>query len=650
MSKFLKNNKGASLVYVLITLVFVGAIAMLVLDSARKETIDSSLRASSEMARFAATSGLTYAATLLANPVAQIPEQAINSQLFITNWFNRDRNQPDPTLTTEQQRWIVGSPTTFFTDDNGFRFRVRVMNIDFSRVISITEEIPESGTPPIRQFRNNRNLGDSYITVQLQSEAIDASGSRARNIGIFQIFGYENQIDVDALLTHALHLNGGNIWIHCPVDITGPTFVGARTAVPSMDGNNEIIRNGPAINFMNTIVARSFFRGELIVLQNEFANAILLGNAEFRGPAYFEGGDVDFRNAPSEFHRGFGGSAMFQSVAANAVIMNGTAPNNRNLVVLSGGFTGRLQDWPPPPTVIGNGLRFLGVNTELIHAGAGTFEYYTGTVAGNAPGRVSIIDMEDEEIADTLGIINRNPPAPQIVLTDEILRLAVPVNYTPAAGAPNAGIARVNFVNGALNEAALTDLWNTRTKFVDPSNPARQWLVLSVTGAWPFASAAGAVFNQRAIVIIRNGTTGNAVGNFPNVAGNMLVWIHPDFNGIWSYGGIGGNFRGLFYNASPNAQINLSAAAVGWTVRGAFYNAPQNPNPEAPESNALIQLGTGAAGRITVVHDPVALREFEDLGIVQPAEDDGAEMINLQQIPANLNARGPFTELLNRSF
>jgi len=205
------NNKGASLMYVLMALVFVGAIAMLVLNSSRKETIDSSLRASSEMARYAATSGLTLAATTLTNPEATLPGQGTTtSQQFITALFN------DP---NGANRWVVGedgnSANAFQADGNGGRYRVRVMNIDFSQTGPVSELV--AGVPQLRQGRNVRN---SPIVVQLESEVIDASGSRSRNIGVYELFGYETQGGAEVQVpTNALYMGSGIDEINIPITV-----------------------------------------------------------------------------------------------------------------------------------------------------------------------------------------------------------------------------------------------------------------------------------------------------------------------------------------------------------------------------------------------------------------------------------------------
>jgi hypothetical protein len=662
MRKTINNDKGASLVYVLIALVFVGAIAMLVLNSARKETIDSSLRASSEMARFAATSGLTLASTFLANPEATIPAQGITSFQLLRNLYLRSEGlnaerQPLPAdesrLPLEAQRWILGNANEFFTDDNGFRFRVRVMNIDFSRVISITEEIPESGTPPIRQFRNNRNLGDSYITVQLQSEAIDASGSRARNIGIFQIFGYENQIDVDALLTHALHLGDGNIILRCPITINGPAFIGGiGSAVP-------------AINFSTNVGHRSHFNGELILRQRDIHTSIIR-NTDFGGAAFFNGGGIDIRGATTEnnFFGGMGGTSIFTietgnvRVRPNPIIL-ADGSRERNSVIFTNPITvpsdishGRFMFEANNNTdLVSNNPAFRWNGNNLGHA------FWTGNP--NTPRNFQGSTENDrmDEIIEALRISNINPPAPRIVLTPEILARAIPINHDDAPNPqhncePNSG--HVRCVNGALNETALNNLWlaerNAGRLFTD--NAGRQWLVLDIDGVIPLGSNE-TTFNHRAIIISR-GATGDAAGffgGFPRVAnnGNVLFFLNEDADASFSANMLSGSFRGMFYNASPNLEINLSAGNTGWTVNGAFYYAPQATGT-TDDITGHIRLGDGLVGRITVNHNRAALREFEEMGIVIPAEDDGDERINLQQIPLNLNARGTFTELLNRSF
>ncbi|MCL2843846.1 MAG: hypothetical protein FWE23_00090 [Chitinivibrionia bacterium] len=652
MSRCLKGNKGASLVYVLITLVFVGAIAMLVLNSSRKETIDASLRASSEMARFAATSGLNYAVSWLAD--ANNDDNVLN---ILLSWREHQiDNDEEPT------RWLTGNANAYEQLD-GMRVRVQIVNVDFSQMRRITRRVvndngtfrfmfprPTDPVPniiPVAQVNTNdpNNLftqvapiQNSRITVLIRSEAIDRSGSRASNLGFYTVFGFEPEemaVEMQNIPRHALFSGGGNLWIHTPVTINGPAFVGGRTAV----AGGLIAINVPA--------QTSMFNGEFVLVQPADAEQSLIMNIDFMSSALFEGGQVHFTNANSRFHGRFGGSSTFTAVGADAEIENGTAAR-RNLVMLSGTFADRLQNhpvdpWPPaggitdpghaPSSIIGSGLRFRGTNTALIRRNNTDVQYYTGPLSCPnwcaSPGNVEIINnMTLDQISDSLGITDRNPPA--VGMNIEHL---IPRHHSET-----------------INGSTLNNLWENNTKYTDRAG--REWLILEVGNPNIIAINPGGTFNHRAVIIVRPGTTGNTGtgGSLFNMgdSANVLLFFPQNFAGTWSYAEIQGNFRGMFYNASPDAQINLSAATgAGWIVNGSFYNAPET-------ANSRIVLGTGQVGRITVNYNQQVICEIADLGVFVPnvnCDPDnggggGGGIPELRRIPEE-RVR---TELLNRSF
>jgi len=187
----------------------------------------------------------------------------------------------------------------------------------------------------------------------------------------------------------------------------------------------------------------------------------------------------------------------------------------------------------------------------------------------------------------------------------------------------------------------LNNMWAANPKYKD------NWLVLrTATGGVPFTKGSGR-FNKKAIII--NRSAGHSSGSLPDVdvaaKGNILFYIPPATNTVVSYGQISGSFRGMFYNASPNTEVNLSATSAGWTVNGAFYNAGKITD----NTSAVIQLGTGANGRITINYDEEALNELSELGIIT-MDDESTEDRKLAAIPESVNSLGIRTKLLSRSF
>ncbi|MCL2845372.1 MAG: hypothetical protein FWE23_07985 [Chitinivibrionia bacterium] len=632
MRKTINNDKGASLVYVLIALVFVGAIAMLVLNSARKETIDSSLRASSEMARFAATGGLTYAITLLTNPAASISEQdTTTTQQFLTDLFN------DP---TGANRWLVGNAdgaNAFHSDGNGGRFRVQVVNIDFSQIQSITEENLGSTIQPLR-FRSNPNLGvhDSYITIQLRSEAIDASGSRAQNIGVYQIFGYEGAMAENLIPTTALFLGGGMDEINTRLIVT------ADPPITSANRPDAFLRGGGNLRFSGHRFDGEFRRRgrpTTSILSQATNPSFLIQGTTFNGPVFLglEDGEtaatapVLLETQGSTFNAGLGSDSRIVVSGGNAptifggAFLNGDAsntnwngawsfPGTENVLRTSSGRiygagASTPRNWMPVASQ--TGAQFL----------------FSATPANNRPSNAPASGWTHAadnpmDLFDSLGISPVDPPAIDIDLSQ-----LTEMTHTGAG-----------FTGGMLNDLFESAAGRANR---DRNNG---WMVVrwrNAAGAQPF-NAGGDGFTGKMVLILdeRSAVAGQFATNFFRSAptGNTLIILEDGATAQQ----LGNNslIRGLIINRGTK-DLNLQTSG-NMVVRGAVFSV----------GTGAFRLEGGGTNSITIIYDPNVLREIIDelprgTVVVGDGYNDNANQ-GLALIPDYLNPRGPFTELWNR--
>jgi len=629
------QNTGASLLYVLMAFVFVGAVASLVLNFTRKELIDSSLFVSSETARFGATAGLTLAATLLSDPQAEIPEQEISSQELMRILFMRskgiDQNgqplSPDESRRPkEEQSRILGNSQSFFSDENDFRFRVRIINIDFSKLSAVSEEIPGSN-PPTRQLIAGENIYNSYITVQLESESIDASGSRARNLGVFQIFGYERGMIETLVPTSALYLGGGMGEINTRLHVIGNTF----------------LRGGGSLHHGGHIFDGEFRRrgAPTTSVQTQGTNpAFLIRSTSFRGPVYFglEHGQnpndtrLLFESGASIFERGFGShSDIDVNGVANSLIIGRSNDANENVGVFLNA-NAVTRDAPGRWNFRGNS-RLQTLNNRIyghrIWSGivGGVNSLFNSSSVAERPSNWTSVWQHAPDnpmnLYDSLGISAQDPPSIDINLA----RLTV-MNYR---GDNYTGDMLNNIFNsaaGIANRAANND-----------------WMVIrwSNTGGLPFNAGGQSGFSGRMVLILDNNSS--SAGQFgtqffrsaPN--GNSLIVLESGASA--SQLGHNGLIRGLIVNRG-SGDLNLMSSGSNMTVQGGIYNV----------GSGGLRLEGGASNRITVRYDLNVIQEIINglPGAILVGDGNSDTISEFRPIPENINPRGPFTELWNRSF
>ena len=604
------SKKGVSLLYVLMALVCVGAMGSLVLSMAKKEAGDSSLRTSSELARFSATAGLTYA-------TADFFTNSANANKVIdilNNWDYTDNSKNDG------RRWVVrGEGEKEFKeidiDDDGkydMKFRVKIVNIDASELKQVTQR-NESGS--IVQISNPDN---SFFVVMLESESIDKSGSRAKNTGFYKITGFELDIQTVKAEMQALYLGGGNMWIHCPITVNGDTYIGNYG-----NSSNALYHTGGT----SASEPYSNYNGKFRLYQSDDAPSSQLSYENFKGPAYFKGGKVMFIRPDINFAQGFGGSAEFQlydqgnvNVAANSKVIMSNKLTNAN-----------------------DSLKIIfEENCKLIYnKNKQTPSNYPEKFWRNIEDKDidnTKIDISDDFILDNLGMSRAEPPAFKIKLSNDIINKAMSITSLQ--------------YHHTLDGNALNNLYdnNPKNRYKNPKD-GKEWLVLQ-TESQNFGGTTGA-FNKRAI-IIHKGQGGNQIPNVDMNSGNILFYL-PENNelglgisgaaAVVNYSQLQGTFRGMFYNSSPDTEINLAAGTGGWKVKGAFYNIG-SPNG----SNKSIQFGVGSVNRITFEYDEAALQEFIDLGILEPVRYTPPPDNNrIDIIPTSIYPKGK-SVLLSRSF
>jgi len=636
----LKNKKGVALVYVLMALVFVGAVGMLVLNMANKEKTDSGLRVSTEVARYSATAGLTFAASWFTNPANAAAALGV---------LNQWRAVPVP---EDRREWIVGTANTFEEVD-GMRFRVRIVNMDFSNLRNVSGQ---GATVP----RDN-----SFINIMFESESIDQSGSRARNLGTYRLFGYELAQIQPPFEWNALYLGRNMDEINVQLTVNGATFI---------QGGGLIHRNN------------HIFNGEF---RRRGRNNITIRGARFRGPAYFGAipGETTTINVEPAivgttelvFERGLG-TGIGSNFVTTGTVTNPTAPPATWIPVLQPVIRGGAflaGNWDARASVGGwiNFSRiteppFNNILTQLRWRANGVYRSGTSPIingierlylGGVAPeDTLSVAEPTEPDIINFLrqfGNIAQNDP-PTLTINN------IPAPFT---------ISETG-VRGARLNAIFDSLVAANSQHIIQDERDSNWMVVRVAPsglAFNSDLVNGEGFRRRMVLILNQNNIqyGRQVfATDPNSPGNSLIIL----TGNTTVNQFGNNslIRGLIVNAGTgninlgvgirqgnNPNANPGANTNTMTIRGAVYSPP----PVAGGANSSFRLEgcgwphTPAIGpncattitccRLTIQFDQEALREIELLGIINLG-GGGAAVPEFRPIP---NDR-PNTRLLSRSF
>jgi hypothetical protein len=625
---------------------------MLVLNSSRKETIDASLRASSEMARFAATSGLNYAISWLAD--ANNDDEVLN---ILLSWREHQIDNDE-----EPARWLTGNANAYEQLD-GMRVRVQIVNVDFSQVNRITRRVVNDNgifrfqfnpTDILTQAQRAQMMGEepnlflpiapsenSRITILLRSEAIDRSGSRASNLGFFKVYGFEfEEENMPNFPEFAMFLRGGFMRIHSQMIVSGgPVFL------DNTEGNERsidlawILADNAGLTNRGVRGRSEFRNGFYLVQTNGMVGALAaqLADVEFGGGAYFEGGEVMFfnsqdpiraaANATINFNRGFGGNSRFNFWERGIQVANNMSAMFSAGVTFNNNLIGGA-----PPINFGVGGFLRGANLpENLAAG--------GFAANNTA-------ATRDEILTTLGL-NQETPVPFIIFPQALTALARDMNNSER-------------ITGAQMNDWLADA-NANNIFTD--GRGERWLVLRLLAGSGFAVNDNTIFTGRAVVIAESpdilslpriranaNVEENGVVLFyiPNGQNATNIMINNNQLGMEG-SGIGGTFRGMIYNAANNIEINITSDGT-WRLLGALYNVGTPPN--APTRVINFQGGR----RTEIEYDINVMCELANLGIFgagiicNPNGGGGGNATTpIQRIPFALYPRVR-TELLNRSY
>ena len=477
---FLGNQSGVALLYVLIALVFVGAIGSLTLNMANKEKADSGLRASSEISRFAATAGLTYATSFFTTDASNTLRRD-RVDTLLAHWYaNRDNTN------AITQRWITGEETgtgagitrftnnSFLNTSEGMRFRVEIVNMDFSRF----------------------NL-DSTINVKFRSESLDNSGGRANNFGFYTIRGFEPVAgEAEPGEISALDMRGGLNEINTRLTVNGDTYF--------EDASTEW---GGSINFSGHVFDGQFVRRAAV------SNATFrLRDATFSGPTYFAAlpgitpPTINFGGGGirTVVRGGFGSESIVDIGASGITVENGDVFLSDNAIRDGGTWV------------------FNDVNSVF-------YQRAEKTVAGSAKATTNL------PATPIPTLLNLKPISEPITINWNVLPTAYLLNQYNVTGTTltdiyNGGTNRFNgwavvrmtgpespfsTTPGAFTGKMILILDRPLTPF--PSDPNSENFRFSIQARFPTVTG-----NSRIVVIATDGTTIDQIGNNGTVTGLII--------------------------------------------------------------------------------------------------------------------------------
>ncbi|MCL1945669.1 MAG: hypothetical protein FWF51_00750 [Chitinivibrionia bacterium] len=548
----IKNQKGVSLVYVLMALVCVGAMGMLVLSMAKKEKSDSSLRISSELSRYAANAGLIYAVNYFSNPVSE------SSALTLLKYWHEKYKKGEINKITNgsPQKWLVGDAAEFVSKD-GMRFRTKIINIDFSNLKKITG-------------KSDRNRRDSKVLIMLECESIDKSGSRAKSCGSYAIYGYEIDEMSNALPQNALYMGSGADEINVVVDVDGATF----------------LRGGGFLHHSGHIFGNPTTGGEF--RRHGTGDGFILKNSVFNGPAYF-GEEVGQNGATkmkletgrSIFKRGFGCESFIFSTGQSdpdiyfgAFLNNGYSTQNYN-----GGWIFQPQAK----------LRGLSGQTYTSGSGSGIEKLYSWSGVAVAPTTPATLEYTKMNILDSLSMPKDPPPSISIDYS-----LIEPYIYN---------LTSINGKRKAVDGDDLNELY--KNYFGQKYN--NEWMIIRFQpDGVPFNSGGINGFSGKMILLIDNKLSASGFGTqFYKSANNGVSLIVVE-NGVKA-DQLGNNalIRGLVVNLG-SGNLDLQSSGKNMTVRGAVYCV----------GSGKLRLEGGENNKIKFVYDRSVLEEIAELGVV----------------------------------
>ncbi|MCL1945557.1 MAG: hypothetical protein FWF51_00180 [Chitinivibrionia bacterium] len=599
------NKKGVSMLYVLMALVCVGAIGTLVLNMAKKEKADSSLRYSSELARYGATSGLVLSINF------SDATKTTEFKKLLTKWhkYYHDPIKYASSKPDDSEKWLQLSPThsdpsKYYEDvnNNGMKYRARIINMDFSALKKITGTSNDPKTSP--------------INIAIECESIDKSGSRAKNVAFYKVYGFEEQNE-DQIPSSALYLGGGIGEINTVLEVTGVP----GTAEDGIGRKGDTFLKGGG----NVYYSGHIFNGEfrrrgrpadplLTTSPANVPNALLQG-ATFNGPAYFglEDGFPDagllFQNQPCVFNGNFGSeTTIIFSGTASPTIFNGDVFLNGNAISDKDNDKGEWR--------FNQNSKLQVLNTALYGKFNGA--HTSWTIADNSiKGKAAIPSMYSNSteqpldanitenttpvnLYEKLKIKSNDPPSIDIDLTKldaftDIHSLGVPVN--------------------GITGTHLNNLYNSNHS-IKHNNEPNGWMLLSTNQVnITFTENGGGVPFTGKMVLLFNGNGGEygSIGNLFTSSNNSNSLILFENGRSTMKMGNKGTLRGLVVKRGAGklglGMDNPINGVNTMTLKGAAYCVQgENYVGTAPE----FRLEGGNSQKIIVEYDPSVLKEIQE--------------------------------------
>ena len=607
-----KNNSGAALVYVLMALVLVGAVGSLVLNMSGKEKTDSGLRASSEMSRFAATAGLTYAEGWFTNTSTAEHRNRVDN--LLSAWHTNRPNVAYPTA-PNTPRWITGTTNTdsSYLLKGDMRFRVKIVNIDFSNVRAITEPAPTPANPNRRRLIPGMTPEDSWATIMFESEAIDNSGSRAKNFGFYNIFGFEDGNPPGEINT--LHL--GNInEINTRLIVNGSTYFQDIRSTTSPSG----VINGTGHEFNGRFIRMA---------PNNQATSFNIGGVTFGGLTYF--GVLPAVTIPptivpnggaTVFRQGFGSESPITTTSSGVEVRGGDVYLNNNMRVDGSGGT----------------IRFTGTGHTLHGSqvrGDGSSIDYTITNSANP---ACVPNPANQPIRCLIRSGGNNVTTPALTTTPMNIPVLMGINVNPVVLTINWNLQE--FVAAGTHEITQTGITGAQLSGFGAANVFRGWRVVEIKNGARFN---GGTFTGNTILIVNTSYAGNGLDdgnswNFPTSApGSRLVIISKDGNRIARFRTVAnGTVRGLVISENNGRFL----AGGNMTFEGAVHLT----------GNADFRLDGGGTTTITENRPLVneILRELN--GFINSSVAGTPAGAALRRISEEFNPEGITTTMLGRGY
>ena len=607
----LLNKKGVSMLYVLMALVCVGAMGSLVLSMAKKEKADSSLRYSSELARYGATGGLVLA--------VNEPLRTKEFEDLMQKWYKVYYGQTKETIAPNDKWLKLGegydySNGKYYEDEknNKMKLRARVVNVDFSGL---------QQNPPV-------------INIMIECESIDKSGSRAKNVAFYKIYGFEEERK-ENIPQSALYMGGGMDEINSILEVTG---IDANTKGDTfLRGSANIKTNGNTFGNL-AMYKRTGSGGEFrFKASGDWNTARDLKGSIFYGPAYLGTDETQQVNLglSGNYNTFYGKFGLDTNVSVHA---DGDAGKTvfYNDVYIKGKIANTIVNGWTFPTNDMTGLAASITKKGAIYKYNSTNDNY-GIIAINQnqsdnaqkfgfsanKGDTTIKIMYDTASKLLDGQTLKNAPSNHSEnmsidknehILDDFLKMGdepkpISVNLTPLGGI-NAFSQTVNNKKTGITGADLNSEYqkqkNENKLYRYSGMPPEKdgWMLVNLNdlyGSIFAADGAGDVFTGKIVLVISGDVSGNPGGSvnlFTSATNsNSLILVEDKRNATQ----LGHNalIRGLIVKRGVG-YANITPRGKNMVLRGAAYCV----------DGGQLRTEGGQDNKVTIEYDPSALTEI----------------------------------------